>query len=244
MRKADIHLFNEIEVKIGGRSLPDCSETDVLIDDLKHARRILRMNIRRRKFIAQHLATSTSPLNSNEIPDEMNPETYTVENTIMPLLSCLGYTKGSIVRHGGHGRGAGGPDILLKLKDACIVMEAKPIDTSSFEDKSLQILSYIADNREKNCICGIFTDGVRWKLAVLADRKPVFTPMVDLREVLKFLYSAKPNEADYAMYTGRWKEFIETFSADSIQGAARALGLGYRKHVIEDEMGLRTVPSA
>ncbi len=123
-------------------------DEDVIIDDLRCARRILRMDIRRRKVIPQHLAVSTSPLTSKETPNEMDPEAFTIEHAIKPLLNCLGYTKGNITSYGGRGKS----DILLTLKGCCIVLEAKPIYAAGYEEQSSQIFSYVADNRDNNCI--------------------------------------------------------------------------------------------
>lgn len=216
------------EVKIGSKDLSECDEKEVVIDDMKHARGILRADIRRRTCIPQHLATSTSPLTSEDTPNHADPEHFTINNLIVPLLHCLGYTNGNINVHGGRKKGGGASDILLTLKGTNIVIEAKPMDVSSYDDNSLQVLGYIADHKDDGCIGGIFTDGIRWLLAALVDGDPVRADC-DLRQLLKFMYSKSVKEEDYAVFAGTWKYFTELFSSDTIHGSFRTMEDSYRK---------------
>jgi|GEM_PF-4729062 len=227
-KTADQSPYVTSEVKIGSKELSECDEKEVIIDDMKHARKIIRTQIRMRTCIPEHLALSTSPLTSEDTPNNADPENYTIEHLILPLLHCLGYTNGNITKYGGRKKGSGAPDILLTLKGVKIVIEAKPMDVSAYYDNSLQVLRYIADHAEEGCIGGIFTDGIRWLLATLVDGDPVRAEC-DLRQLLKFMYSKSVKEEDYAVFAGTWKYFTELFSSDTIQASIRTIEDGYQK---------------
>ena len=213
------------DVMLGDRPILECGALDVVIDDLKRSRGILRQDIGRRKYIEQHLASAPAPLTAAETYNGADPKTFTAEQVIVPVLTCLGYTDGNLSKRAG-------PDMLLKLRGATVAIVLEPLDTASFEDDSLRVLEHISDDAEdKKCFAGIFTDGARWLLAVKVDGRPVSSGLIDIRNLLRTMFAKDIEESQYQRYAGLWKFFTEMFSSDTLIPSARTIEDRFRKQL-------------
>lgn len=205
----------ETEVTVNGKSIGECSDLEVILEDMVRCRGILREDIGKRKLILQHLGSEAKPLESSETFKDADPEKFTVENVIIPLLSCLGYSGSNISKDGD-------ADITLNLKGTRIVLSAEVLDDADYERDSLKIIELIR-NAGEGCAGGIATDGRRWLFAVLVNGNPVNSGLIDLRDLLKIMYAKTADEKDLANFAGIWKYFTEMMSADTIIASARTM---------------------
>ncbi len=214
------------EVRLGTSLLTECPALDVVIDDMKASREVLRRNMSERRFIEQHLAGKISPLTAEETPKGEDPASFTADQVILPLLACLGFSKSNIVRS----KGAQGPDMTINLKGAAIAVVVKPLDYEMYEKDSVQILSHISDEEgDGKCMAGIFTDGAHWLLGLKVDGRPVSSGLIDLRGLLRSMYSKDIDESEYAKHAGTWKFFTELYSSDTLLLSVRTIEDRFRK---------------
>ena len=205
----------ETEVTVGGKRISECSDLEVILDDMVRCRGILRKDMEKRKLILQHLEAEASPLTSSETYKEADPEAFTVDTVVVPILECLGYSASNISK----GQEA---DLVLNLRGTRIVLSAEVLDDADYEKDTLKIIELIRDADEA-CAGGIATDGRRWLFAVLVNGNPVNSGLIDLRDLLRIMYAKTADEKELAKFAGVWKYFTEMMSADTIIASARTM---------------------
>ena len=205
----------ETEVAVGGKRISECGDLEVVLDDMIRCRGILRKDMEKRKLILQHLEAEASPLTSSETYKEADPEAFTVDTVVVPILECLGYTASNISKDKG-------ADLLLNLKGTRIVLSAEVLDDADYEKDTLKIIELIREGGE-DCMGGIATDGRRWLFAVLVNGNPVNSGLIDLRDLLRMMYAKTADVKELAKFAGVWKYFTEMMSADTIIASARTM---------------------
>ena len=205
----------ETEVTVGGKRISECGDLEVVLDDMVRCRGILRKDMEKRKLILQHLEAEASPLTSSETYKEADPEAFTVDTVVVPILECLGYTASNISKDPK-------ADLVLNLKGTRIVLSAEVLDDADYEKDTLKIIELIREGGE-DCMGGIATDGRRWLFAVLVNGNPVNSGLIDLRDLLRIMYAKTTDEKELAKFAGVWKYFTEMMSADTIIASARTM---------------------
>ncbi|MBO4502310.1 MAG: hypothetical protein J5707_01475, partial [Candidatus Methanomethylophilus sp.] len=215
----------EEEVMIGDKRISACSDMEVILDDMLRCRNILRQDAGKRRCVAQHLAAEAAPLSSGELPKGTDPKAYTVDQVIIPLLTCLGYTKSN------YSKNSDGPDMLIKLKGFSFVLDAGTFDSDTFEKDSVRIIGDILENESNKGFGGIYTDGRRWLFAMVVNDRPVNSGLMDLREPLRLMLSKDADVNELTKYAGLWKYFTEYLSADTIIASARTMQDNFTKQM-------------